>query len=203
MNKLMPFKNLKQSTLILIMFFSMVTPVKSKFMTIGFYVHGGETIIYKWDVIDYRIENITKWDSMFSGYFAQTFVQFNKIYFGFEYGKNRFYHYSGQTHGSPGSFETFSKTYKAQRALSLVQFKIKNRIWIQSGAGIYIGGPEFTLKEKKNIFPAIMASVRYHLKITSFIELPFFLRIDYHGMYEKPIGVSLGAGLVFRWKSGL
>ena len=181
---------------------TMTVPLKGIHISIGIHGQFGKTMLYKWDYIDYQVENLGKWNPTFSGYFGQLLFHLKKIHLGVEYGRSRFYSYEGFTKRSPGWTQTFTSTYEAQRVLFLGGFPVK-KFWIQVGAGIHIGEPEFTLGEKKKLYSAVMVSGSFPFKITSFLTLPVSVRLDYHGMYGKPIALSLSTGLVFRWKSGL
>ncbi len=200
--------NIKYSTMIakllLFLIFTVIitVPLKSVHMSIGIHGQFGKTILYKWDYIDYQVENLGKWNPTFSGYYGQLLFHLKKIRLGIEYGRSRYYKYEGSTKVSFSSTYTYSSTYEAQRVLILGGFPVK-KFRIQTGVGIHIGEPEFTLGEIKKFYPAIMVSGSYPVKITSFLTLPISVRIDYHGMYGKPIALSLSTGLVIRWKSGL
>ena len=50
---------------------TMTVPLKGIHISIGIHGQFGKTMLYKWDYIDYQVENLGKWNPTFSGYYGQ------------------------------------------------------------------------------------------------------------------------------------
>jgi len=170
-------------------------------MTVGFHWHYGKTIIDAWDVFPSYVELFQHEKNGMSGYFFQILVNFNKIDIGLEVGKAELYDIGGFYpvdniyYGL--RFHQWREKYKPLRLLSIIQFKLTNSLIAQSGIGVLTDGPNHS---QIGPYLNLMASLRYHLKLLKWLELPTFIRADWNSSPGTPFSFSIGAGLMIHWK---
>lgn len=187
---------MKRVLLISAIFLFLVIPLKSIHMSIGIHVDFGKTFADKYKVAPPETVYVDEWDSSFGGYFIQVLFNLKKIDVGLEYGKCHIFSLAGRRVSSYYGFHYgLEKIFTPYKLLAIIQYEIIDSLFLQAGSGFYLDNPEF----------GFMVSIRNHLKVTKFLEIPVFLRADLIASNGLPdyLSISAGAGLIIKWKSGL